>query len=88
MISLVATVRPATAALRAFDHAELSDGQLLVTVPQLGTVLVSELRNSLRVNIAVETEDAAARACAALVRTLGSEVAIAWSREQLLSLTR
>ena len=58
----------------------------MVTVPRLGTVLVSELRTMLRVDITVEGEDAAARACATLVREIGSaNVVIGWARDESLS---
>lgn len=100
VFTLVASIRPAPAAgpsvlrsvsarLRVHSHVTCAPGQLLVTVPRLGTVLVSELRTLLRVDIAVETEDAAARACATLVREIGSaNVVIGWARDESLSTSR
>jgi hypothetical protein len=95
--TLVASIRPAPAAgtyvlrglsarLRVHPHVNCAPGQLLVTVPRLGTILVSELRTLLRVDITVESEDAAARACATLLREIGSaDVVIGWARDESLS---
>ena len=97
MFTLVASIRPApavgpyvlrsvSARLRVHSHVNCAPGQLMVTVPRLGTVLVSELRTMLRVDITVESEDAAARACATLVREIGSaNVVIGWARDESLS---
>ena len=97
MFTLVASIRPApavgpyvlrsvSARLRVHSHVPCAPGQLLVTVPRLGTVLVSELRTLLRIDITVETEDAAARACATLTREIGSaNVVISWARDTSLS---
>jgi len=94
VFTLVASIRPApavgpsvlrgvSARLRVHSHVKCTPGRLLVTVPRLGTVLVSELRTLLRVDIIVESEDAAARACATLVREIGSaEVVIGWARDE------
>lgn len=104
MISLTARVRPAHEAssylirevatrLREFDHVRCAPGQLLVSVPQLGSALVSETRSELLVNVVMPNEDAAARASAALVRevttAVGSRVSarhlsITWTREQFV----
>ena len=97
MFTLVASIRPApavgphvlrsvSARLRVHPHVICTPGQLLVAVPRLGTVLISELRTLLRVDVVVETEDAAARACATLVREIGSaNVVISWARDTSLS---
>ena len=97
MFTLVASIRPALAVgpyvlrrviagLRVHSHIDCAPGQLLVTVPRVGTVLVSELRTLLRVEITVDSEDAAARACATLVRAIGSpDVVIGWARDTSLS---
>ena len=79
-------LRSVSARLRVHSHVNCAPGQLMVTVPRLGTVLVSELRTMLRVDITVESEDAAARACATLVREIGSaNVVIGWARDESLS---
>ena len=97
MFTLVASIRPAPAVgpyvlrrviagLRVHSHVDCAPGQLLVTVPRVGTVLVSELRTFLRVDITVDSEDAAARACATLIREIGTtDVVIGWARETSLS---
>jgi len=97
VFSLVASIRPAPAVgpyvlrsvmarLRVHPHLACAPGQLLVTVPRLGTVLVSELRTLLRVEVTVDSEDSAARACATLMRELGSaDVVIGWARDTSLS---
>ena len=97
VFTLVASIRPAPAVgasvlrgvigrLRVHPHVNCAPGQVLVTVPRLGTVLVSELRTLLRVDNTVESEDAAARACATLVREIGSaSVVIGWARDTSLS---
>ena len=97
MFTLVASIRPApqagphvlrlvSARLRVHAHVPCAPGQMLVTVPRLGTVLISEMRTLLRVDIIVETEDTAARACATLVREIGSaNVVISWARDTSLS---
>ena len=103
MISLTAVVRPAhdvgsyvlrdvSARLREFDHVLCAPGQILVTVPQLGTALLTESRTLLTVHIMTSTEDAAARACAALLRELRNAVgsvaasrdlSVGWTREEV-----
>ena len=97
MFTIVASIRPApavgpyvlrsvTARLQVHPHVQTAPGQLMVSVPRLGTVLVTELRTMLNVNIVVASEDSAARACAALVRELGSaDVVVGWARDTSLS---
>ncbi len=97
MFSLVASVRPApslgptvlrrvVAGLRVHAHVDCAPGQVLVTVPRIGTALVSELRSVLLVELVVDSEDAAARACATLVREIGSsDIVISWARDTSLS---
>lgn len=104
MISLTAHIRPAheagsyfirhvSARLREFDHVPCAPGQLIAVIPGLGSALISETRSELVINIATETEDAAARASAALVRevshAVGSRVTsrhvtITWSRNDFV----
>ena len=97
VFTLVTSIRPAPAVgpyvlrsviarLRVHSHVHCAPGQLLVTVPRLGTVLVSELRTFVRVDLTVDSEDAAARACATLVREIGTaDVVIGWTRDPSLS---
>ncbi len=101
MISLVAQLRTApgvgsaalrdvSAHLRSFDHLLCAPGRYLVTLPT-GTALIDESRTLLRVNLVVETEDAAARACAALAREVatavgGFGVVIGWTRHEVSAL--
>ena len=104
MISLTAHIRPAheagsylirhvSARLREFDHVPCAPGQLIAMIPGLGSVLVSETRSELVVNVAMDTEDAAARASAALMRevsqAVGSRVSsrhvtITWTRNDFV----
>lgn len=79
-----AALRDVSAHLRSFDHVLCAPGQYLVTLPA-GTALVDESRTMLTVDLTVATEDAAARACAALTREVqvavgGFGVEISWSR--------
>jgi len=97
VFTLVASIRPAPAVgpyvlrgviarMRVHSHVDCAPGQLLVTVPRIGTVLVSELRTMLRIDLTVDSEDAAARACATLIREIGTtDVVIGWARETSLS---
>ncbi len=94
MPSLVATLRaqPATgcAPLRDLSARLLTNpavacapGQHLVTLPQVGTVLVDETRTTLRIHVTTDGEDAAARACAALLRLVADvspAVVVSWAR--------
>lgn len=104
MISLTARVRPAHEAssylirevatrLREFNNVQCAPGQLLVSVPQLGSALVSETRSELVINVVMPDEDAAARAGAALVREVTAAVgnrassrhlSISWTREEFV----
>ena len=97
MISLVAQLRTAPGVgsaalrdvsthLRSFEHLLCAPGQYLVTLPT-GTALVDESRTVLRVDIVVASEDAAARACAALAREVDAAVGsfgivVSWSRRE------
>lgn len=101
MISLVAQLRTApgvgsaalrdvSAHLRSFDHLLSTPGQYLVTLPA-GTALIDESRTVITVDFVITSEDAAARACAALAREVqaavgGFGVVVSWSRRELASL--
>lgn len=95
MFSLVAIVRSSAssqelrdlaARLRENEHVGFGPGQLLVTLPTVGTVVMTESRTLIEIDLVVENEDAAARACAALVREIGdAPVALTWLRDETLS---
>lgn len=95
VFSLVALVRSSAgsqqlrelaARLRRHEHLTFGPGQLLVTVPSLGTVVLTESRTMIEIDLVVASEDAAARACAALVREIGdSPVVLTWLRDETLS---
>ncbi len=79
-------LRDLAARLRENEHVSFGPGQLLMTIPRLGTVVVTESRTLIEIDLVVESEDAAARACAALVRELGmAPVTLAWMRDETLS---
>ena len=98
MISLVAQLRTApgvssaalrdvSAHLRTFEHVLCAPGRYLVTLPA-GTVLVDESRTVVVIDVVVPTEDAAARACAAIAREVagalgGFGVLVSWARREL-----
>ena len=104
MISLTAHIRPAheagsyfirhvSARLREFNHVPCAPGQIIALIPELGSALISETRSELVINIAMDTEDAAARASAALMRevahAVGSRVSsrhvtITWTRNEFV----
>ena len=95
MFSLVALVRSTAgsqqlrdlaARLRENEHLAFGPGQLLVTLPALGTVVMTESRTMIEIDLVVTSEDAAARACAALVREIGdAPVVLSWLRDETLS---
>ena len=104
VISLTARVRPSheagshlirsvSARLREHNHVLLASGQIITLIPELGSTLISEKRGELVVNIAMDSEDAAARASAALTRevthAVGSRVSsrhvtITWTRNDFV----
>jgi hypothetical protein len=95
VFSLVAILRSSTSSqelrdlatrLREHEHVGFGPGQLLVTIPAVGTVIMTESRTLIEIDLVVENEDAAARACAALVRAIGSApVALTWLRDETFS---
>ena len=98
MISLVAQLRTAPGVgsaalrdvsthLRAFEYVLCAPGRYLVTLPA-GTVLVDESRTVVVIDLVVASEDAAARACAAVAREVdaavgGFGVVLSWDRREL-----
>ena len=103
MISLVAEVRTApgvgsaalrdvSARLRSFDSVLCAPGRYRATLPS-GTALVEESRTALWVDFVVESEDSAARACAALEREVKSAVGgfgitVTWGRREIAAARR
>ena len=97
MISLVAQLRTAPGVgsaalrdvsthLRSFEHVLCAPGRYLVTLPA-GTVLVDESRTVVVIDLVVASEDAAARACAAVAREVdaavgGFGVVVTWARRE------
>jgi hypothetical protein len=105
VISLTARVRPTGDGgaylirhvgdrLREFDVVRCAPCQFLVTIPGLGSALVTETRREVALNVLMRNEDAAARAGAAIMRELRNAVGgaaatdlldVAWIREELVS---
>jgi hypothetical protein len=103
VISLVAEVRTAqgigpaalrdvSAHLRSYDSVLCAPGRYLVTLGA-GTALVEESRTALWIDFVVDSEDAAARACAALTREVhiavgGFGIIVTWSRRDVAQFVR
>jgi hypothetical protein len=102
VISLTARIRPTSRAgvhllklvsdrLRDLDHVVCAADQLLVNIPGLGTVLVTETPAETLLNLVARSEDAAAPARATVTHevdaAIGSRAAaklltVTWTREE------
>jgi len=82
-----AALRDVSAHLRSFDHVLCAPGQYLVSLP-VGTALIAESRTVVTIDLVVTSEDAAARACAAVAREVeaalgGFGVVVSWARREM-----